>query len=796
MKIKSLIWGFLSAAALLLAGCNRESATPVIKAVALEISKDAGEYELPYTIQNASSSEGLSATTDAEWIYDINVETGKVVFSVEQNAGKARTASMTLSYPGAKSVSVNINQGTVFEGVFKIEVSDVNPYGCHVKYTPLEYSGNYIFFVMKKSSVSKYLMDKDGLEELYQGDLAWVEDVAANNGLSLEDCLKRARQFYTLDGQETEMDYTDLSYDTEYIAYCYGLSLEGKRLTDFTMAEFSTAIVESSDITFEATVTDITTTSANITLTPSNNSEYYFWTYISEMDYSKYTLEEIMSNMISNIKEYVETYGQSITSYIHTGASADAPKDLWAGTRYYIVAWGMDYAGTPTTKPREVTSFVTESEDVLDDCRFSLKLLETKPEDVKISVTPTKDDTRYYVAFVEKSKCSGYNDRQMAQRIVNMEAARIEDNYYLDNSNWDYLTNTGAKEFWGNADLYWNFLPEHTYQIYVFGVKDGVITTEVDRLDVTTDPAVKSDLTIQTRVVSTTWNYGTFEFTPSKNDEYYLPFLLTTADAELYKNPDGTYNTSLLMSDIEEYYEDEIVNERKRGKRTVSKYWQSDTEYTMLVVGYSGGATTDFFETKVKSPAIPFEKSDAEVEVEYCFFDGDALAAKFPDKWDAEYYKDACIMLTKLTPNASAVHWYSGVWAPVSAYEMGVDHLMALIRNDSAVANGIDVYQHNCCPWYNNTWSFSYVAEGEDGNYGKWHYIEFTPTKEDTVEPYDFWTNPYDGGKGASTTTSVYCMPKVAGAEPVDITPDVIKAPARTKRGGAFSPRKSYTRDL
>lgn len=314
----------------------------------------------------------------------------------------------------------------------------------------------------------------------------------------------------------------------------------------------------------------------------------------------------------------------------------------------------------------------------------------------------------------------------------------------------------------------------------MFGVDNGTITTAVDRLDVTTEPAVKSDMTIETKILKSTWNYVTFEFTPSKNDEYYLPFLMTTADADLYKNPDGTYNANLLMSDIEEYYEDEIIYKRLRGKKQLEQYLQSDTEYTMLVFGYSGTNTTDFFETKFKSPEIPFEKSDAEVSVEYCFFDGNELAAKFPEKWDAEDLKDACIMLTKYTPNAAAVHWYGGVWAPISAYEMGIDHLMALIRNDTAPANCIDEYQQTCRPWYNYNWSFSYVAEGADGNYGKWHYMEFKPTKEDTIEPYDFWTNPYDGGKG--TTTSVYCLPANVGAAPVDITKKVFKVQPDEKK--------------
>ena len=77
MKFKFLLSGLLAAAAVL-TGCSEESSTPSIKAVALDISKDAGEYNLPYSIQNGSGSGQLTATTEADWIYDIRVESYKV----------------------------------------------------------------------------------------------------------------------------------------------------------------------------------------------------------------------------------------------------------------------------------------------------------------------------------------------------------------------------------------------------------------------------------------------------------------------------------------------------------------------------------------------------------------------------------------------------------------------------------------------------------------------------------------------------------------------------------------------
>ena len=243
MKVKSLL-SLILVAALAALGCNKVTLKPVIKAIALDIPRASGEYALPYSIENPSDGASLTATCEADWIYDIKVEEGKVVFNAELNADKSRSADMKLSYPGAADLVVKINQASVFEGVFNIKVKDITPYGATVVYTPVEYDGGYIFFVMSKSAVQDYLLDEEGLEELYRGDLEYVQEIADYNNVTLEECLKRAPQFYTADGSETVMKYSDLDVNTDYVAYCYGLSLDGKKLTETVVAEFRTEIVE------------------------------------------------------------------------------------------------------------------------------------------------------------------------------------------------------------------------------------------------------------------------------------------------------------------------------------------------------------------------------------------------------------------------------------------------------------------------------------------------------------------------------------------------------------------------
>jgi hypothetical protein len=157
--------------------CEKDAnETPVIKAVALDIPKEAGTYTLNYSISGASSSAVADASVDVDWIYDIKTAPGTVSFTADLNVGYERTANMTLSFKGADNLVVKINQASVFNGVFKIDVTNVTPYSAHVTYTPTGYDGGYIFFVMNKSAVMDSFLSEEGLEELYKSDIEYIQE--------------------------------------------------------------------------------------------------------------------------------------------------------------------------------------------------------------------------------------------------------------------------------------------------------------------------------------------------------------------------------------------------------------------------------------------------------------------------------------------------------------------------------------------------------------------------------------------------------------------------------------------
>lgn len=98
------------------AGCELVSLThaayPIIVADDLTLEYNATLDTLHYSVSNPVEGVKLKAVTSADWISDIVVEEGLVIFKTTVNEGSAnRTATMTLAYEGAEEVEVTITQG-------------------------------------------------------------------------------------------------------------------------------------------------------------------------------------------------------------------------------------------------------------------------------------------------------------------------------------------------------------------------------------------------------------------------------------------------------------------------------------------------------------------------------------------------------------------------------------------------------------------------------------------------------------------------------------------------------------
>ena len=89
----------------------------------LTLLADGGSENLSYTIVNPVEGQQISASCDQDWVHSFDYSTeGKIKFkyaaySDEEND---RTATLTLTYPGAETKTVNVFQ--IRKGGFPLEI--------------------------------------------------------------------------------------------------------------------------------------------------------------------------------------------------------------------------------------------------------------------------------------------------------------------------------------------------------------------------------------------------------------------------------------------------------------------------------------------------------------------------------------------------------------------------------------------------------------------------------------------------------------------------------------------------
>ena len=762
----------------------KPEAPVIVTEATASVKAAAGTYPLAATVENPVEGKNLSVSVaDAPAWLTAAVENGTVQLTVTDNLSAPRKAQLTLSYPEAGDMSVELTQEQWRYSEFDIQISNIGPFGATFDITrKAGYGGGYFFEVLDKSSFLKYVKDDTHKigdfaygEALYQSDLAYLNRLSEQHGHALSALFPMLQSMYSKE-ETTKMPYSGLSVDTDYIFIVYGMDDNtAARKTAMCFYEFHTGYSSESGLTFSGMAMDVTENYAELTVTPSNNSEYWYMDWVSEIQLSTTTLAEVMQKSIDNAKSWIGRY--TAEQILCHGPETIQATDLMPGTTYTVVAWGMNLDMAATTEPKVAFTFRTKDYAIVDDCSFDIQVLEVEDMDIKVRVTPTNLDTRYYVAFVAKSLMEGYSDEQAAQRIINMESSRIEKHYYdVENLGWDNLPGLlpGIREIWGRRDEGWTFLPEHDYRIYAFGIDNfGIRSTAVSAIDVTTAEAGQSFNHFTMNVASNTWQGLDVTITPEINDEYWLYFLAEKSDIDAYcRNADGSLNESLIFQWIEEYYEDEINYYAYAGEHTVHLHVTPDMDYVFLVFGYAGAPTTSMTEWDIHVPAPPLGKSTADFTYTYELFRGEDLANLDPRTWPHADYDGDCIMNIRLQVTDNAAHWYLGVWPPMENFQEqgGQYYLMTLDMNPDVSMQDKKFYRTR--PWWYGSgegyvwhdtdgtvvnhwpWSISGWAEDAEGNYGPWHYELFipVPVPKDTpgmgryevgyTEAYDFWSAP------------------------------------------------------
>lgn len=436
------------------------------------------------------------------WLYDggLSPDTEYVAYAVAiSNEGKALSVGQSFEYR-----TLAEEQPTVSDITFDIEVTDITSTSANVRIIPSRDDAPYYFDV-----VSKYI-----LTEFYNGDAAAVVedmfDSLLENGMPVEEVSE-----YTKWGEISYSYDDDFSPDEEYVVYAFPINEQGDVIAEGATYNFRTLAEEQpgvSDITFDIEVTDVTSTSANVRITPSRDDVIYYFDVVS-----KDTLTEVHNGdatvLVENLFESMAggtPMEELIATYTSQGADGwYYDNTLSPDTEYVAYVVPMNEQGKAIGEAT-IDYFTTSSMNTEMD--WDVEFGDIHYDGLSFTVTPTDDIVPYYFTVRPQFSHGGaMSDEELLMTIMSEDAMMM-----------DYYAVTGEYE-----SLYeWQefiLCSDTAYDLIIFAYSDGQPLSGVKKVPfrTKTPETAPTDCTFE---LSYTLGEGnaTISVTPSDENLMYM----------------------------------------------------------------------------------------------------------------------------------------------------------------------------------------------------------------------------------------------------------------------------------
>ena len=522
-KLSALVVGVLSM--VFAVGCNEnppideepQKTSVELSTISMDIAAEGGDYALNYTIANGIAGIDIVATANVEWITDLIGEEGTLKFKVAANPDtEERTATITVKYPAADNAYIEVKQAG-FEGVtFQMEISNKTTTTCTSKVVPSDPEVPYIIYMAELDYF--YNMGISTAEDLFIDDYNYFMGMAEQYDVAMLEEFLLMNQI-AFKGEST-ISWTNMTPDKEYILYAYAIEINAEN-NDYSLASpiaytmFSLSSSELSVVEFDVQI-DINGPEATYNIKPINYDGKYYLDIYEEGDYMYRSegsvLDDSYARTISN------TWMSMISIYMQSGYTAEQLLEIMclqgeetysevrkSATNYAMVIYAIEMVdGLPqvASKPQLInfsTEAVEKSDMVLD-----IKVENKYVRVADITVTPTTDEP-YTIALVATEEVPTTSDTEII--------------------NW-LLNNFDMSLYRGSIFSHVNSLkPETGYTVMAFGYYGETVTTELFRVDFTTEAEgeclnsivdVRWDgpfslIELETRFPDKYYNYSMFE---------------------------------------------------------------------------------------------------------------------------------------------------------------------------------------------------------------------------------------------------------------------------------------------
>lgn len=390
---------------------------------------------------------------------------------------------------------------------FEIEFRDLEPGGATVVIAPKDKTKTYWFNLLTREDFEAFPDE----ESLVLTDYTYLEQVAANNGVTLEQLLEGE----LFRGDKT-WEYKALAPETSYTFYIYGLDTSGNATTAVNHVGFTTPEVQPVDCTFEITASEVTTSSFKLTVAPSDaKCAYYYDVFTQEVWYDMCggDPDKVPAFMDEYIQEVAVQMGLTVPEVVARMSSYGERSELFqyldAGTTYYAFAIGLGPDGTTTT-PAAVREVQTEAQPVNT---FAVEEVEIGFDKASFRVLPSQDEA--YVALYELQEYfEGMSDQEMIEEVIRAYGADLGNRIHAG-------SNVVSEEM---------LVPDKPYYLLVFGYAYGEVSTPLFKHPFTTQKAQKVDCTFEITIRNVMKNTADATITPSDDKASYFFHVIPAAE--------------------------------------------------------------------------------------------------------------------------------------------------------------------------------------------------------------------------------------------------------------------------
>ena len=536
------IFALLTIVALALTSCDKNpepepqpEATPIVALdkQSISVKAEGGNYSVSYTIENAIEGVELNIVNDAEWIVDITVEPNNIAFVVEPNESpEAREAELSVEYPQTEPRTITINQAAKSEepepqptlATIELEVSNIEWNNADIAVTPSE-DIEYVLGVMgAELFAEKYAENSEAI--IADRIAEWESTAKMYEDMGYDDPWQYYMQLEQREGERTynikDSDIANLSWGSDYVAYCFGIDDEGNVTSSVATAEFATVAPVASENDITISIDAMTKSSVEFTVTTTTNDPYYVTLETTDVlaPYADKSDEELIRYLLPQYNNQIE---QRTFTGTKTITNSDLGKSVNGFKSYKVVVWGFENG--PTTKVFYSEEF--KPTDPVIDLSVNITIDELSHDKVTYSVVPNSYSVTYFHSLFTAEEVGTDGGKALAESLI------AEEKFYQRLSSGPVQNEVVVE-------------PEKQYYVVVFGY-DGntsTMTSEVFLSDIITTPAVPgAKPTIEVEVTNLAWNGADIYLTPNGDFKYYYECRTRAKFEERYGSVDGIYDS-------------------------------------------------------------------------------------------------------------------------------------------------------------------------------------------------------------------------------------------------------------